>query len=82
MFRNYLTVALRNLFKQKAASCVNIGVYRSQSRAACLCSCFILDELQFDRFHAHDGRIYRVLFENHQTGERGAIMPAVLFPPC
>jgi putative ABC transport system permease protein len=60
MFQNYLKIALRNLWRHKVFSFINIfGLALSMS--VCLLVIFIIkDQLSFDRFHAHLDRIYRL----------------------
>jgi ABC-type antimicrobial peptide transport system permease subunit len=83
MFKNYLKIALRNLFRQKVYSFINI------SGLAVGMACFILillwvqDELRYDRFHENIEYIYRVLdYEKYSNGEELYFTsnPAVLGP--
>jgi putative ABC transport system permease protein len=60
MFRNYVKVALRNLWKNKGYSAINI-IGLAVGLATCLLILlFVWDELSFDRFHAKAERIYRI----------------------
>ncbi len=60
MFRNYLKVALRNLWKNKGYSAINI-IGLAVGLATCLLILlFVWDELSYDRFHEKADRIYRV----------------------
>jgi putative ABC transport system permease protein len=60
MFRNYLKVALRNLWKNKGYSAINI-VGLAVGLATCLVIVlFVWDELSYDRFHEKADRIYRI----------------------
>jgi putative ABC transport system permease protein len=60
MFRNYLKVAFRNLWKNKGYSAINI-IGLAVGLATCLLILlFVWDELSFDRFHAKAERIYRI----------------------
>jgi putative ABC transport system permease protein len=63
MIRNYFLVAVRNLFKNKSASFINI-----LGLTIGLCSClligiYILNELNYDRFEKNGNRIFRVIME-------------------
>jgi putative ABC transport system permease protein len=63
MFRNYFLVAIRNLFKNKSASFINI-----LGLTIGLCSClligiYILNEMNYDRFEKNGNRIFRVIME-------------------
>jgi len=60
MFRNYLTIALRNIARNRVFSIINI-VGLSIGLACCLLIfLYAKDELSFDRFHANKERLYRI----------------------
>jgi len=60
MFKNYLKVALRNLWKSKAFSAINI-IGLSAGLAVCLLIVlYVVDELSYDKFNANADRIYRL----------------------
>ena len=60
MFRNYLKVAFRNIFKYKVYSFINI-IGLSVGIAACiLILLFVNDELSFDKNNVNYDKIYRV----------------------
>lgn len=60
MFRNYLKVAFRNLWKNKGYSAINV-IGLAVGLATCLLiMLFVWDELSFDKFHEKADRIYRV----------------------
>lgn len=60
MFRNYLKIAFRALWRSKAHSAINI-IGLSLGIACCiLIVLFVKDELTFDRFHSKAKNIYRV----------------------
>ena len=60
MFKNYLKVAVRNLWKNKAFSAINI-VGLSAGLAVCLLIVlYVNDEVSYDRFHKNVSQIYRV----------------------
>ena len=80
MLKNYLTIVYRNLFKQRTSSLINIAGLAAAIACCLFILLFIFDELQYDKFNLNKDRIYRVVFQNHQTGDKDAIMPAVLFP--
>ncbi|SDG91750.1 ABC transporter permease [Chitinophaga filiformis] len=69
MLKNYLTIAIRNLWKNKVYSAVNI-TGMAIGLACCLTiGLFILEELSYDRFHSHGKHIYRVVEKNVQAGK-------------
>ncbi len=68
MFRNYLKIALRNIFKYKAYSFINI-IGLSIGIAACiLILLFVNDELSFDRNNINSDRIFRVHTDGQLSG--------------
>lgn len=60
MFKNYLKIAFRNLWKQKVYSFINILGLAVGMSACLLIYLFINNELRFDRFHEKGERIYRL----------------------
>jgi putative ABC transport system permease protein len=60
MFRNYLKVALRNLWKSKGYSAINIFGLATGIATCLLIMLFVIHELNYDRFHEKADRIYRV----------------------
>ncbi len=63
MFRNYLTIALRNIKKHKGYSFINITGLVLGMTCTILISLWELDELSYDKFHENSDRIYRVTRE-------------------
>ncbi len=60
MIRNYIKVALRNLWKNKGYSAINI-IGLSAGLATCLLILlYVWDELSYDKFNEKADRIYRV----------------------
>lgn len=62
MFKNYLTVALRNLLKHKFYSFINVSGLSIGITCFLLIAVFVEDELSYDDFHRDGDRIYRVDF--------------------
>ena len=60
MFKNYLKIALRNLWKHKGFSAINIIGLAIGLACFILIALYVTDELSFDRFHEKANRIYRV----------------------
>jgi putative ABC transport system permease protein len=77
MFSNYLTVFLRNFFRQKAYSFLNAFGLAIGIACFMLISFYIADEYSYDRFHTKHERIFRVheIFETDGVGERSASLP-------
>ena len=63
MLRNYLKIALRNLWKDKETSFINISGLAVGLCGFLLISLFIFDEWQFDRFHPEADRTFRLYTE-------------------
>ena len=60
MFLNYLKIALRNLFRSRLYSAINILGLAIGLAACILIFLWVRDELSYDRFHAQADRIFRV----------------------
>src|SRR5215831_4270537 len=60
MYKNYLKAGLRNLWKNKAFSAINI-IGLSAGLAVCLLIVlYVKDELSYDKHNVHAENIYRV----------------------
>ena len=60
MLRNYIKIALRNLWKSKGFSAINIIGLAIGLATCLLIILFVLDELSYDRYNKKADRIYRV----------------------
>lgn len=60
MFKNYLTIALRLLARNKLISGINILGLALALTGSLLIALFVQDELRYDRYHTHADDIYRV----------------------
>ncbi|MGE5521779.1 MAG: ABC transporter permease [Candidatus Dadabacteria bacterium] len=60
MFRNYMKVALRNLWKYKGYSAINIFGLAAGLATCLLILIFVIDELSYDHYNKNIDRIYRV----------------------
>ncbi|MCP5104232.1 MAG: FtsX-like permease family protein [bacterium] len=80
MFKNYLKVALRNIFRHKGYSFINITGLAIGMAVFMLILLFIRFEFSYDRFHDNFERIYRVeqVFAANGTEEASAACPAPL----
>ncbi len=65
MFKNYLTIAFRNLNRQKIYSLINISGLALGMTAFLIIAVWVWHEFSYDRFHEHAGRIYRVAEKRH-----------------
>ncbi|WP_128548265.1 ABC transporter permease [Larkinella soli] len=79
MLRNYVKIAWRNLIRQKTYSIINITGLASGMAVALLIGLWIWDELSFNGFHQHSGRIAQVM--ENQTLEQGVQTFAALPMP-
>jgi putative ABC transport system permease protein len=68
MIKNYLTIAFRNIFRNKISSIVNILGLTFGMGSALLIFLWVNDELGVDRFHTNIENLYQVL-ENQQYGD-------------
>lgn len=60
MFRNYVTVSFRNLFKHKLFSLINIAGLSIGLSAVLLISLYIWDELTYDSYLVGEGNVYKL----------------------
>ncbi len=83
MFKNYVKVALRNIWKQKAYSFINIVGLAIGMACCILILLWAFDELSYDQFFEHKGEIHRVVREIHRPGGEivySTVTPAALGP--
>jgi putative ABC transport system permease protein len=69
MFKNYFKIALRNLYKSKLHTGINLIGLSLGLGVSILIFFFIQFELSFDQFHEEGDRVYRL--ERHEKGEEG-----------
>ncbi len=69
MIRNYLLVTLRNLFKTRTSSLINIIGLAIGMAAFILIIQYVRYELSYDDFHDKGDRIYRVQQDRYNKGE-------------
>jgi putative ABC transport system permease protein len=82
MLKNYIKIALRNLFKHKAYSFINIFGLALGMGSAILILLFVRYEQSYDRFHKNADRIQRVAVRAMigNTKIRQTSTPAILTP--
>ncbi|MEA3480121.1 MAG: ABC transporter permease [Bacteroidota bacterium] len=82
MFKNHLLVAIRNLWRNKGFSIINIFGLSIGLAATILLFLYIFHELSFDRFHSQKNRIYRVHYISESEGvfTSSSIMTAGIGP--
>ncbi len=70
MFKNYLKIGLRNLWKYKSSTVINVIGLSTGIAAFVLIALFVKDELSYDKHHEHAENIYRVTVKNYtQEGD-------------
>src|SRR5688572_30148830 len=69
MFKNYLTIALRNISKHKFFSAINILGMTAGITASLLIILWVLDELSYDQFHKNADRIYQLGLHGKMGGQ-------------
>ena len=88
MLRNYLKVALRNLWKSKGFTAINIIGLASGLAVCLLIVLYVGDELSYDRFNLNADRIYRldadILFNSSRfySATSPKPLPVVLVRDC
>lgn len=60
MIRNYFTVALRSIFRNRLTAFINIAGLAMAMMCCILIYLFVMDELRYDQYHARAERTYRV----------------------
>src|SRR3954470_21675537 len=72
MFKNYFTVALRNLLRNKIYAFINIAGLSIGLACAMLIILYVKDEVSYDRFHANVNNIYRAVTQGiDKNGGKG-----------
>jgi putative ABC transport system permease protein len=69
MIRNYLKIALRYMSRQRGFSLINISGLTIGIACSLIIILYIIDELQYDKFHSDTDRIFRVAFDGRLQGK-------------
>ncbi len=78
MIKNYLKTALRNLFKKKSFSAINIIGLAIGMSVSILMLLFVLNEVTYDRFNDNSRNIYRIALN---LDAQGRILNIPSIPP-
>ena len=81
MLRNYFKIALRNLFKHKLHTAINMLSLSIGISCAIVILIYINEEITFDTFHSKSDKIYRVWMEAHYDGGQdiyNSVTPLIL----
>ncbi len=70
MIKNFFTIAIRNIFKHKVFSFINVTGLAVGLAASLLILLWVQDELSFERFNKSGSDIYRVEEDQFYSGER------------
>ncbi|MDN5201094.1 ABC transporter permease [Fulvivirgaceae bacterium BMA10] len=80
MLKNYIKIALRNLWRNKVYSLINILGLTIGITCSCLLSLYLNNEWSFDTFHTKSDRIYRVV-EIDDSNDEGTRYYGQTAPP-
>ena len=82
MFRNYLTIAIRNLLRYKGYSAINVLGLAIGLACGVLILLYVQDELSYDQYHEKKDRIYRLVESATVAGRsiEAAVTPAPWAP--
>ncbi len=69
MFKNYIKIAWRNLFRNKTNSIINITGLSIGLACVILIALFVQDEQQYDKFFSKADRIYQVDLDATMSGQ-------------
>jgi putative ABC transport system permease protein len=69
MFKNFLTIALRNLFKNKGYLVINILGLAIGLTSFIFIALYVINELSYDRYHSRYEDIYRVKVKGQMSGQ-------------
>lgn len=67
MLRNYLKIAVRNVWRSPLYSLLNVGGLALGIACCLLITLYVYDEWRYDRFNPHADRIYRVVEKQAQA---------------
>ena len=70
MFKSYLTIAWRNLLRNKIYTFINVAGLSIGLACAMLIMLYVKDEVSYDRFHANVGQIYISVFGDAYSHKR------------
>ena len=69
MWKNYIKVTLRNLFKNRVFNLINMAGLAIGLASAIFIILYIVDETGYDRFHERSDRMYRLYIDGKMAGE-------------
>ena len=69
MFSNYVKTALRNIFRHKGYSFINVAGLALGMACCLFIMVWVIDELSYDRFHENAQHLYRVEQDQYYSGD-------------
>src|SRR5215210_6616991 len=79
MFKNHIKIAIRNLWRNKAFSAINIFGLAIGIATCLIIMLFVQNELSYDRYNEKADQIVRVVFKGSVQGEN--MKEANIMPP-
>ena len=79
MYINYLKTAIRNLWRNRVSSIINIFGLAIGIASFILIFLFVFDEFKFDKYNENDDNTYRLIWQSGNSGNLYAIQPAIMF---
>jgi putative ABC transport system permease protein len=81
MFKNYLKMAFRNIRRYKGYSFINIAGLTVGMACFILIFLWVYDELNYDTFHTHSDRLYRIILKKaDDPSDRGMSSTPYILP--
>jgi len=68
MIKNYITIALRNLFRQPGYTVINVLGLAVGLACFMIIMMYVMDEMSYDKWHKNGDNIYRVALERQYPG--------------
>jgi len=62
MLRNFITIAIRNILKDRVYAAINIAGLALGLASSVFLFIYVVNELTYDRYHSKHERIYRIVF--------------------
>src|ERR1700733_7382585 len=79
MLKNYFSIALRNLLRNRTSSFINIGGLSVGMCIVILISLYIWEEVAFDHYHQNHRTLAQIMTNQRYNGETST-MPIVAVP--
>ncbi len=79
MFRNYIKTAIRNIWRDRISSMINIFGLAIGIASFILIFLYVYDEIKYDKYNENIDNVYRLLAKTPNTGKVYAIQPGVMY---